>query len=164
MVDLKTTELERSCGGARFLTRTGCRSHFQTLQPWCLSARGDRGDNQRHDQVMCWSFVVGQHAGNLRTPSHPYSMATSYCFCYEGDCAHEQSPRSFPSEQSLRQHQNRRHKGTKGEETSMGRALKRKRDADAAEEQQTRQQLEEARVAAEAARHTPEPPPVWPSA
>ena len=83
-------------------------------------------------------------------------------YCFEGDCPHEMSPRRlFRDQQSLRQHQKRRHENTKGEETSMGRALKRKRDADAAEEQQKRQRLEEARVAAEAALRTPEPAPVW---
>ena len=43
----------------------------------------------------------------------------------------------------------------------MGRALKRKRDADAAEEQQKHRRLEEAHIVAEAALRTPEPAPVW---
>lgn len=42
----------------------------------------------------------------------------------------------------------------------MGRALKRKHNGDAAEEQEKRRQLEEARAAAEAACRTPEPIPV----
>ena len=80
--------------------------------------------------------------------------------CYEGDCIHEQPPRLFRTQQSLRQHQNRRHKSARGEDTSMGRALKRKHNGDAAEEQEKRRQLEEARAAAEAACRTPEPIPV----
>ena len=80
--------------------------------------------------------------------------------CFEGSCTHEQPPREFRSQQSLRQHQNRRHKDTKDGETSIGRALKRKRDAEAVEEQEKRRRLEEVRIATEAARRTPEPAPV----
>jgi uncharacterized C2H2 Zn-finger protein len=87
-------------------------------------------------------------------------MATLGFYCHEGDCTREQPPRVFQNQQSLRQHQNRRHKGTKGEDTAMGRALKRKRDAEAAEESWKRQRVEEERVAAEAACRTPEPVPV----
>ena len=81
-------------------------------------------------------------------------MDTSGFSCYEGDCVHEQPARQFPNQQSLRQHQNRRHKG---QATSIGRALKRKDDGKAAEESHKRQRLEEAHIAAEAACRTPEP-------
>jgi uncharacterized C2H2 Zn-finger protein len=91
----------------------------------------------------------------------PHTMTPPGFYCYDGDCASEQPPRLFRDQQSLRQHHNKRHKGTKGEDTSMGRALKRKRDAEVTEEQQKRQRLEEARMAAEAACRTPEPAPVW---
>ena len=66
----------------------------------------------------------------------------------------------FRNQQSLRQHRNKRHKDSKGEETLMGRALKRKREAEAAEEQEKRRRLEEVRVAAEAGFRMPEPYPV----
>ena len=89
-------------------------------------------------------------------------MASPGFYCYEGGCVHEEPPRLFPSQLSLRQHQNKCHKGTKGEETSMGRALKRKSEAVAAEEQEKRRWVEEARISDEAARRTPEPAPVWP--
>ena len=89
-------------------------------------------------------------------------MASPGFYCYEGGCVHEEPPRLFPSQLSLRQHQNKCHKGTKGEETSMGRVLKRKSEAVAAEEQEKRRRVEEARISDEAARRTPEPAPVWP--
>jgi len=88
-------------------------------------------------------------------------MASSGIYCYEGGCTHEQPPRLFPSQLSLRQHQNRCHKGTKEEETSMGRALKRRGEAIVANEQEKRQRVEEARITDEAARRMPEPAPVW---
>jgi len=112
---------------------------------------------------MCRHFGVEKcrHLGSPHTLSDSYTMSMSGFHCYEGGCVHEQPPRVFRNQQSLRQHQNRCHKGTKCEDTSMGRALKRKRDAEAAEEQQKRQRLEEARIAAELACRTPEPALVW---
>ena len=85
-------------------------------------------------------------------------MDGSAFFCYEGDCIHEQPARQFQTQQSLRQHVNKRHKH---QATSMGRVLKRRNDGKAAEESHKRQRLEEARIAAEAACRTPEPAPVW---
>ena len=84
-------------------------------------------------------------------------MDASAFFCYEGDCVHEHPARQFRTQQSLRQHQNRCHKG---QATSIGRALKRRDEGKAAEESHKRQWLEEEIIAAEAARHTPEPAPV----
>ena len=50
-------------------------------------------------------------------------MASSGFYCYEGGYIHKQPPRPFPSQKSLRQHQKRCHKGTKGEGLSMERAF-----------------------------------------
>jgi len=66
------------------------------------------------------------------------------------------TPAPFQNQQSLWQHSNRCHKGIKGDESSMGRALKRKRDSQAIEESDKRRRLEEARIAASAACRTPE--------
>ena len=88
-------------------------------------------------------------------------MSSSGFYCYEGGCTHEQPARLFLTQHSLRQHQNRCHKGTKGEEVSMGRALKRMGEAVIAEEQEKRRRVEEVRISDEAARRTPEPAPVW---
>ena len=111
---------------------------------------------------MCQYFGVGKYrqTGNPRTLLDSYVMATSGFYCYDDDCAREQPPRLFRDQRSLRQHQSRRHPVIKGKETSIGQALKRKREADAAEELQKRQRLEEERIAAEAACRTPEPAPV----
>jgi len=108
---------------------------------------------------MCRCFVVGKHwqTGIPHTLPDSYTMDTSGFFCYEGDCVHQQPARVFRDQQSLRQHQNKCHKG---QATSMGRALKRRDDGKAAEESRKRQRLEEARIVAEAACHTPEPAPV----
>ena len=87
-------------------------------------------------------------------------MASSGFYCYEGGCIHEQPPRLFSSQKSLRQHQNRCHKGTKGEGSSMGRALKRRGNAIVAEEEK-RRRLEEACIGAKVTCHTLELAPVW---
>ena len=69
-------------------------------------------------------------------------------YCYEGNCCHGPSPKLYASQQSLRQHRVKAHAHETPQETSAGRALKRKRKADA-EELRKRQRLEEEeRVAA----------------
>lgn len=87
-------------------------------------------------------------------------MPASGYTCCEGACARNESPRVFRDQGSFRQHYNRCHKNAKGEETSVGRALKRQRDGAATEESRKRQWLEEARTAAEGARRMPELAPV----
>ena len=87
-------------------------------------------------------------------------MASSGFYCYEGGYIHEQPPRLLLSQKSLRQHQNRCHKGTKGEGSSMGRALKQRGDAIVAEEGKW-WWLEEACISAEVTCHTLELAPVW---
>jgi hypothetical protein len=78
--------------------------------------------------------------------------------CFEGSCADELSPREYRNQQSLRQHQYKKHTDTKEEDTSMGRALTLKRVHEAeVEEVRKRRLLEE-----EMARRTPEPEPPRP--
>jgi len=78
-------------------------------------------------------------------------------YCYEGNCRRQPNPKVYGTQQSLRQHRVRAHARELPQETSIGRALKRKRDAEA-EELQKRQRLEEEeRVAAS---HVPEPEPL----
>jgi len=85
------------------------------------------------------------------------SVETGYQ-CFDGDCASQPNPRLYRNQQSLRQHQYKKHANTKDEDTLMGRvlALKRAHEADV-EEVRKRQLLDE-----EMARRTPEPEPPHP--
>ena len=75
--------------------------------------------------------------------------------CLEGDCANQLNPRVYRNQQSLRQHEYKKHANTKEEDTSIGRALALKRTHEAeVEEVQKRRLLEEGM-----ARRTPEPEP-----
>ena len=75
-------------------------------------------------------------------------------YCYEGKCPSEPDRKVFPSQQALRQHRVRAHRNELPQNSSVGRALKRKRVVDA-EEVRKRQQLEEEeRIAAS---YVPEP-------
>ena len=80
-------------------------------------------------------------------------------YCYEGKCQHEheQNRRRYPSQQSLRQHRVRAHPHENPEETSVGRALKRKREVDT-EELRKQQRLEEEEHIAALRVLEPEPP------
>ena len=78
-------------------------------------------------------------------------------YCYEGNCRREPDPKLYPSQQSLRQHRVRAHAREDPQETSIGRALKRKREADA-EELRKRQRLEEEERIAASHVSEPEPP------
>lgn len=82
---------------------------------------------------------------------------TTGIYCYEGKCHRESNRRRFPSQQSLRQHRVRAHPHENPQETSVGRALKRKHEADA-EELQKRQRLEEEERIAASCALEPEPP------
>lgn len=81
------------------------------------------------------------------------SIAAGYR-CFEGDCASKPNARVYRNQQSLRQHQYKKHTDTKEEDTAIGRALalKRAHDADVQEGARKRQLLE-----AEMAHHVSEP-------
>jgi len=120
---------------------------------------GSRGSNL--------NFTTGLSAGQIRKiMSHPCTSqallmnrhTTTGFHCYEGNCRREPNPKLYPSQQSLRQHRVRAHAHEDPQETSVGRALKRKREADA-EELQKRQRLEEEHVAVS---HILEPEPPHP--
>ena len=84
---------------------------------------------------------------------------TTGFYCYEGDCHRGPSPKLYPSQRSLRQHRVKAHTNEAPQETSAGRALKRKREVDV-EELRKRQRLEEEERVAAA--HIPEPEPLRP--
>jgi len=77
--------------------------------------------------------------------------------CYEGDCRREPNPKLYPSQQSVRQHRVRAHAHESPQETSVWRALKRKREADE-EESRERQRLEEEERIEASRVPEPEPP------
>jgi len=78
--------------------------------------------------------------------------------CTEGDCASQPNPRVYPSQQSLRQHQYKKHANTREEDTLLGQALAIKRAHDVEVEETRKRRLLEA----EMARRTPEPEPPRP--
>ena len=81
-------------------------------------------------------------------------------YCYEGNCRREPNPKTYATQQSLRQHRVKAHAREDPQETSVGRALKRRRVVDA-EESQKRQRLEEEeRVAASCVLEAEPPHPV----
>ena len=85
------------------------------------------------------------------------SMMSGYR-CLDGGCADQPNPWVYRNQQSLRQHQYKKHPDIKEEDTLMGRtlALKRAHEVEV-EEARKRQLLEE-----EIARRTPEPEPPRP--
>jgi hypothetical protein len=78
--------------------------------------------------------------------------------CTYGDCADQPNPRLYRNQQSLRQHQYKKHGDTKEEDTLLGRALTVKRAHDADVEEARKRQLLEAEIA----HRTPEPEPPRP--
>jgi hypothetical protein len=75
--------------------------------------------------------------------------------CFEGDCTSQPNPKEYRNQQSLRQHQYKKHSDTKEEDTSLGRAFAVKRAHDADVEEARKRRL----LDAEIARRTPEPEP-----
>ena len=63
---------------------------------------------------------------------------TTGVYCYEGECRREPNPKRYKNHRSVGQHWVRAHARENPQDTSIGRALKRKHDADA-EELQKRQ-------------------------
>jgi hypothetical protein len=91
-------------------------------------------------------------------PLTSYESTMTGYRCFDEGCASKPDAKVYRNQQSLRQHQRRKHADTKAEDTLMGRTLGLKREHEAEmEEARKRRQLEE-----EMARCTPEPEPPCP--
>ena len=106
------------------------------------------------------SELINIGAVPLRTPNSAHHMEprpAEGIYCYEGNCRRESDPKVYKNPRSLRQHRVQAHAREAPQETSIGRALKRKCEAEA-EESRKRQQLEEEERLAAARLLEPEPP------
>jgi len=141
------------------LERTRCCSR-SNLAWWVLVGKGARVlENAWVDAESVshtWELLL--HCPSWTHLSLSMQSAVAGYQCFEGDCASQLNPRLYRNQQSLRQHQYKKHADTKEEDTSLGRALTLKRAHDADVEEMRKRQLLEA----EMAHRTPEPEPPHP--
>lgn len=110
------------------------------------------------DQIVSMSKLVdlGAIPHTSKDPFMNPHLTTGF-HCYEGDCRRKLDPKVYKTQQSLRQHCIRAHAREPPQETSAGRTLKRRHEAEA-EEARKRQRLEEEEHIAASRIPEPEPP------
>jgi hypothetical protein len=126
-----------------------------------VSGKGGEGIGKYAGPMLSQCLDFGSRyrscAPRIHLSSFMHSATAGYQ-CLEGDCPTQPNPRFYQNQQSLRQHQYKKHTNTKEEDTSLGRALTLKRAHDADVEAAQKRQLLEAEMAC----RTPEPEPPRP--
>ena len=94
--------------------------------------QGERSEQRHKFQLELVNLsAIPLHPPNSARRMNPHPAEGIYC--YEGNCHREPHPKVYKNPRSLRQHRVQAHAREAPQETSIGRALKRKREAEAEE-------------------------------